>query len=108
MSAGQGRNLTTDSRYEEGDDSDTVIDARLAEFYEEGNDAYNLDESEGEEKELKDKQARYKLVFAKFPETQIRANSSAKLYWDLCIVFGSIYQAIEIPIALSFDLDVLH
>ena len=49
----------------------------------------------------------YKLVIAPVPETQLKAQSPEKLQWDLLVIVCSVYQALEIPVQLSFDPDFL-
>ena len=50
----------------------------------------------------------FKLVDVKFPETLIKSQSTSKLYWDFLVIIFSVYQAVTIPIQLSFDPDDLR
>jgi hypothetical protein len=47
----------------------------------------------------------YKLIDVKFPPTIIKAQGKMRLSWDIFIIMLSVYQAISIPLTISFDPD---
>lgn len=53
-------------------------------------------------KKKSDPPQEYKLVNKELSDTLLKAQSDAKLYWDAVIIVLSVYQAVSIPIILSF------
>ena len=51
---------------------------------------------------------KYSLVDMIMPYTIIKQQSSARLTWDVSIILLAIYQAITIPIVISFEPDMFE
>ena len=51
---------------------------------------------------------KYKLVNFEFPQTLLKQHSVNRLRWDFFIIFLAVYQAVTIPINISFDPDYFN
>uniref|UniRef100_A0A7S3CT47 Cyclic nucleotide-binding domain-containing protein n=1 Tax=Strombidium rassoulzadegani TaxID=1082188 RepID=A0A7S3CT47_9SPIT len=81
------------------------LDYEFSESSEESEEDDILQDIEGKKQKAKKPLKQYKLVEVKFPATMIKAQGKMRLSWDLLIIILSIYQAISIPLTISFEPD---
>jgi hypothetical protein len=85
------------------DDTRESVNSDVEYNYSESSD----DSDQGDKKDNEGKKLvkEFKLVEITFPSTMIKAQGKNRLQWDLLIIVLSIYQAISIPISISFKPD---
>ena len=50
----------------------------------------------------------FKLMDVRFPSLMVKAQGVNRLRWDLIIISLAVYQAITIPISISYDPDIFN
>lgn len=96
--------MSTDSQ-QTGLDDHSDDDYEFSESSSDSVQEDNFADLDGKQKPTKKPIKQYKLVEVEFPATLIKAQGKMRLSWDFLIIILSVYQAISIPIAISFEPD---